>query len=89
MIENQSSKEKLLTMLTEIYDQLEELEEVLDCSLSDLRDDLYQQHSNNVAKIEEKIVMKEQKYHRHISATKCEKETNQSIPQNLKLELGF
>jgi len=32
-----SEKEKLLTMLTEIYDQLEELESVLEASFSDLR----------------------------------------------------
>lgn len=30
-------KEKLVTMLTEIYDQLEELELVLESSFSDLR----------------------------------------------------
>jgi hypothetical protein len=89
MIENKNPQEKLLSMLTEIYDQLEELEGVLENSLAGLRDDIYQQQTIQINKSEDTLNSIEVAYHKqdYISNNRID------IPPNrkkaLKLELGY
>ena len=54
-----SEKEKLLTMLTEIYDQLEELESVLEASFSDHRIRLNKEELNKISVPEKRLSMME------------------------------
>lgn len=89
MIENQKPQEKLLTMLTEIYDQLEELEAVLENSLTDLRGNLYQQHSASMTLSEEKLNCIEQAYNDEFFVNQIKSDNYQNRKQALKLELGF
>ncbi|HYK74542.1 MAG TPA: hypothetical protein VEV44_15715 [Pseudoneobacillus sp.] len=89
MIENQNSKDKLISMLTEIYGQLEELESVLDSSLVDLRSNMQQHQLDQVDKNEEKIIRFEKAMSEQSFASKEHNETYQNIPSALKLELGF
>jgi hypothetical protein len=89
MIENKNPQEKLLTMLTEIYDQLEQLEEVLEYSLADLRGDLHQYQYTNMAIGEDKMTHLEHSFTNQMVVTQNNKENHQNIPQTLKLELGF
>jgi predicted RNA-binding protein len=89
MIENKNPQEKLLAMLTEIYDQLEELEEVLEHSLSDLRGNLYQKQSTQLNFCEEKITDIEEAYRNEMNVTKNVIENQPNHKKTLKLELGF
>jgi hypothetical protein len=83
MIENQRPQEKLLTMLTEIYDQLEELEAVLEHSLTDLRGNLSKQQSSKITLIEHDLSILDSTYKQTIDINK------QPLKQTLKLGLGF
>lgn len=86
-----SEKEKLLTMLTEVYDQLEELESVLEASFSDLRLSLHKEE-------QEKLIVPVQKLTdmdnilNHVNSIftddLTEVNSNQAA-KSLKLELGF
>ena len=86
-----SEKEKLLTMLTEIYDQLEELESVLEASFSDLRSSLNQEEQEKLTLPVQKLSAIENKIENQ-SATKGildEYSDNNQVAKALKLELGF
>lgn len=50
-----SEKEKLITMLTGIYDQLEELELVLEASFSDLRINLNKEEQDKLKEQQQKL----------------------------------
>ncbi|MEH7085617.1 hypothetical protein V7139_23150 [Neobacillus drentensis] len=50
-----SDKEKLISMLTEIYDQLEDLEVVLEASFSDLRKSLDQEEQDKIRESKQKL----------------------------------
>ncbi|MCM3114591.1 hypothetical protein M3610_04765 [Neobacillus sp. MER 74] len=50
-----SDKEKLISMLTEIYDQLEDLEVVLEASFSDLRKSLDQEEQDKIMESKQKL----------------------------------
>jgi hypothetical protein len=89
MINNKSPQEKLLTMLTEIYDQLEELEEVLEHSFTDLRGSLYQQQANRVDKNEATLTNLEGSFHDQNNVNTNIIEFPQNQKKALKLELGF
>lgn len=89
MIDNKSPQEKLLMMLTEIYDQLEELEEVLEHSLTDLRGNLYQQQANRIDKNEALLTKIEDSYHEPSRVNSNIIEFPQNHKKALKLELGF
>jgi hypothetical protein len=73
-------KEKLLSMLTEIYDQLEELEIVLESSFSNLRTQMNNEELNKLSAPVQKL-------------NKLEKELDRINPtgpvRTLKLEMGF
>ena len=79
-----SEKEKLLTMLTEIYDQLEELESVLETSFSDHRIILNREQQEKISAPVQRLSDMEYK----IANDLPDSNLNQ-IPKPLKLELGF
>jgi hypothetical protein len=86
-----SEKEKLLTMLTEIYDQLEELESVLEASFSDLRTSLNQEEKEKLTIPVQKLSAIENQIENQ-SATQDivdEYSDNNQVAKALKLELGF
>jgi hypothetical protein len=89
MIDNKNPQEKLLTMLTEIYDQLEELEEVLEHSLTDLRGNLYQQQADRMDKNEALLTKTEDSYFKQSSVNTNIIDFPQNHKKALKLELGF
>lgn len=85
---NHIHKEELLEKLTEIYDQLEELEKAIDSNLSQHRKKLINDQSEKLTNLESRIVKIENFY---------QDEKNQATARtsslrrnsNLKLELGF
>jgi hypothetical protein len=82
-------KEKLLTMLTEIYDQLEELELVLDASFSDHRMSLKSEELDKISVPEERLSRIEKEYEDiNLIEDKTEKNHSQ-VKRALKLEMGF
>lgn len=88
----QSEKEKLLTMLTEIYDQLEELESVLEASFSDLRFNLNWQEQEKLTKPMQKLTVVENKLEVQNGLQLGTDEYGEKInpvANSLKLELGF
>jgi 16S rRNA C1402 (ribose-2'-O) methylase RsmI len=89
MIENQNSKEKLLSMLTDIYEQLEELEVVLEHSLTDLRENLNSQQMNQINELDNKISDSESAYQDLLMMKQYSKENTPNPQKALKLELGF
>jgi hypothetical protein len=89
MIDNKSPQEKLLTMLTEIYDQLEELEEVLEHSLTDLRGNLYQQQVDRIGNNEALLTNLEDSFKGQSSVNTNIIDFPQNQKKALKLELGF
>jgi hypothetical protein len=89
MIENKGSQEKLLAMLTEIYSQLEELEEVLEHSLTDLRGNLYQQQTNTLNKMEVRLKDKEDSIQMESTSNNHTVEFSKKHKKPLTLELGF
>jgi hypothetical protein len=89
MIDNKSPQEKLLTMLTEIYDQLEELEEVLEHSFTDLRGSLYQQQVDRLDNNDVLLTNLEGSFHEQSNVKNNIIEFPQNQKKALKLELGF
>jgi hypothetical protein len=84
-------KEMLLSMLTEVYDQLEELEQVLEASFSDLRNNLNNQELDKISSTEIRISRLEKEIESiGPSSDDAEKEMNRSsVTRALKLEMGF
>ncbi|WP_045517843.1 hypothetical protein [Neobacillus niacini] len=80
-------KEKLLSMLTEIYDQLEELEIVLEASFLDLRIQMNNEELNKLSAPVQRLSKLEKKLDR-INPTSNEEQSN-SVTKALKLEMGF
>jgi hypothetical protein len=88
MKEKHLQKEELLEKLTEIYDQLEELEKTLDSNLSEHRKKLINDQSVKLAECENRISKLEKDcglIHRMDKGRKA----NLRRSSNLKLELGF
>lgn len=86
-----SEKEKLLSMLTGIYDQLEELELVLEASFSDLRTNLNLDEINKIIIPEQRLSMIENEIF-NLDLISME-QVSDSKPclasRTLKLELGY
>lgn len=76
---NMSDHDTLIMTLTEIYNQLEELDSVLEASFSDLRSSLKHEELNKLNKPKLKLIKLEKE---------CAKQSSQSI-KRLQLELGF
>ncbi|MGG3469611.1 hypothetical protein ABES02_19280 [Neobacillus pocheonensis] len=86
-----SEKEKLLSMLTEIYDQLEELESVLEASFSDLRISLNKDVQNKITNSAQTLSFLENKID-HVNLTIFENSLESNKKQaakRLELEMGF
>ena len=77
-MEKRVNKEELLSMLTEIYDQLEELEQTLEENFSDRRQSLIEEQMSKVSNCETKIVKFENSLN---SKTKA-------APKPLRREIG-
>ncbi|MBM7654882.1 hypothetical protein [Neobacillus cucumis] len=86
-----SEKEKMLSMLTEICNQIEELESVLEASFTDCR---LQLKSKEQEKIKETIqrlseVEEKSKLENSLSSEEILDSNIGTVPQSFKLELGF
>ena len=79
-------KEKLLSMLTEIHDQLEELESVLESSFSNLRHSMNEEELNKM--IEPKLKLLTIQNELEQKQTRNENSTSQ-ITRAMKLEMGY
>jgi hypothetical protein len=87
-----SEKEKMLTMLTEIYDQLEELESVLEASFSGQRLNMYSEEQQKLTVTLQRlsdIEGKSSKVSPEFSHVEILDPTLSTVPKSLKLELGF
>ncbi|PLR77177.1 hypothetical protein CU633_11550 [Bacillus sp. V3-13] len=84
MNEQSLQKEKLLTMLTEIYDRLEELESGLHSSLEDLRDDWNEKQAARLTSCGSRLSALETKM-----KLMNGKEDPDQADQRLELELGY
>jgi hypothetical protein len=88
-----SEKEKLVTMLTDIYDQLEELESVLEATFSDLRTNLNKNELNKITVPKQRLTVIENELFNVdgnqilndeiIDSSRCQ------ASRSLKLEMGF
>lgn len=86
-----SEKEKLITMLTEIYDQLEELEFVLEASFSDQRISLNKEEQDQIKASEQKLAVldKTMEIMNTLSKEEISAEGSNQGRKSLKFELGF
>ena len=85
-----SEKEKMLTMLTEIYDQLEELESVLEASFSDHRLHMNSEEQEKLSVTLHRlsdIGVKSAQV--NLSHEEFLESNLGAVPKSLKLELGF
>lgn len=89
MGQSQAQKEELLSLLTEIYDQLEELERAIDTNLSKERKEMVNHQSEKLSKCEVQLKELENSMYNVVPIHKGKAKVN--LPQNkkLKLELGF
>ncbi|MEH7075171.1 hypothetical protein [Neobacillus drentensis] len=86
-----SDKEKLISMLTEIYDQLEELEVVLEASFSGMRKDLNQEEQDKVTVTKQKLFGLEKSMDQINSITNLDlvNANPNHVSRSLQLELGY
>jgi hypothetical protein len=86
-----SDKEKLISMLTDIYDQLEELEVVLEASFSDLRKSLDKEEHAKIAASKQKLIELEHNIDcvSSISSLEVNGSNPNHVSRALQLELGF
>ena len=76
-------------MLTEIYDQLEELEIVLEASFSDLRIQMNNEELTKLTAPVQKLTKLENELDRINQPTDDTAEQTSSLCRSLKLEMGF
>ncbi|MEH7331341.1 hypothetical protein V7161_01645 [Neobacillus drentensis] len=86
-----SEKEKLVLMLTEIYDQLEELDSVLEASFSDLRISLNKEEQSKINDSALKLSFIENKIDQvNLAFFENSLESSKNpAAKRLELELGF
>ncbi|MFE8695700.1 hypothetical protein ACFYKT_04905 [Cytobacillus sp. FJAT-53684] len=90
MNEKLIAKEELLNMLTEISDQLEDLENILEKNLSKVRQAVQNDHSEKMVNCEERITALEKQTSMDLEADEAIGIKSQSNrPKTMKLELGF
>lgn len=83
-------QEELLKKLTEIHDQLEDLEKKLDSNLSEHRKNLMKDQEARITNFENRIAKLENTYQKgKFQMTDKLKNANITKKQSLKLELGF
>ncbi|WP_160721285.1 hypothetical protein [Bacillus sp. USDA818B3_A] len=86
-----SEKQKMLMMLTEIYDQLEELESVLEASFSDQRFHLKKEEQEKIT-ITSHLLLDLEEKSRQVNQKPYEDILDPNlnpVPKSLKLEMGF
>lgn len=79
-----TDKDKLIIKLTEIYNQLEELESVLETSFSDLRTSLNQEEEEKINRPVKKLIILEEMVKENYGCLHAGQ-----AAQGLKLELGL
>ncbi|QCJ43243.1 hypothetical protein FAY30_15790 [Bacillus sp. S3] len=84
-----SEKEKLLTMLADVYDQLEELESVLEASFSDLRIRLNNEEHGKLTEPVQSLSALEKKFVHTTQYGEIPDSSINQVPKSLKLELGY
>ncbi|MBT2726246.1 hypothetical protein J7E63_04735 [Bacillus sp. ISL-75] len=86
-----SDKEKLISMLSEIYDQLEELEVVLEASFSDLRKSLDKKEQAKLIVSKQKLMGLERSIDKvnSISNLEIACANPNHVSRALQLELGY
>lgn len=85
-----SDKEQLMSMLTEIYDQLEELEVVLGASFSDLRKSLDKDEQAKLIVSKQKLQGLERSIDKiHTITLEATGNHSNHVSRALQLELGF
>ncbi|MDN3016744.1 hypothetical protein PH210_11110 [Paenibacillus sp. BSR1-1] len=86
-----SEKEKLVSMLTDIYDQLEELDSVLEASFSDLRISLNKEEQSKINDSALKLSFIENKIDQvNLAFFENSLESSKNpAAKRLELELGF
>ena len=83
-------KEELLMMLTEIYDQLEDLEKTLDHNLSEHRKTIVVEQSLRLIRCESKICKLEGEYNKgRFQAFEVPQNAGFTNNSGMKFELGF
>ncbi|HJV15992.1 MAG TPA: hypothetical protein VJ546_01150 [Bacillales bacterium] len=89
MKESISQKEKLLMMMTEIYNQLEELESMLEVSFTVVRDNWIDEEKSRIAKPCQKISSLEAKLADENVENIKDQNGQAQKSASLKLELGM
>ncbi|WP_462411999.1 hypothetical protein [Neobacillus sp. Marseille-QA0830] len=90
MYKQPNEKEKLMAKLAGIYDQLEELDGVLEASFSDRRDELDAQEQGKIAMPARKLSALENIYkHSPLKEDIIINPHSANVSSSLKLELGF
>ncbi|GLB57952.1 hypothetical protein [Cytobacillus sp. NCCP-133] len=83
-------KKELLAMLTEIYDQLEELESVLESNLTGLRQNWHDEQTGKIVACEKKLQTIENELTAFSETqSETEREKNAQKTKSMQLELGF
>ncbi len=84
------AKETLISMLSEIYSQLEELENEIETSFSNLDNQFRREEMNRILKADQGLTLLEQKAYMVTDKTEAD-EANRYLDchQGLKLELGY
>ncbi|MED3625025.1 hypothetical protein [Neobacillus thermocopriae] len=87
MADRSIEKEKLLNKLTDIHEQLEELECALEASFSELRKNLNKEEQEKLAVSKQKLSMLEIKLNKNLIG----EEINRTpiVSQSLNLEMGY
>lgn len=89
MKNNQQPKEELLEKLTEIYDQLEELEKTLDNNLSEQRKKMVNEQASRLNDCNQRILMIEDAYDGQKYLKENQRRSRIHSNTAMKLELGF
>ncbi|MDQ0155181.1 hypothetical protein [Robertmurraya andreesenii] len=89
MENNQLPKEELLEKLTEIYDQLEELEKTLDSNLSEHRKKRMNDHVSKLNSCDDRLSKIENAFESRRSQFDSIHKSKYHSRPNMKLELGF
>lgn len=86
-----SEKEKMLLMLTEICNQIEELESVLEASFTDCRLHLKSKEQEKIKETIQRLseVEEKSKLENSLSSEEILDSNIGTVPQSFKLELGF
>lgn len=88
MKKNQHAKEELVNMLSEIYQQLEELEKQLDSNFSGIRSQWQQHTQDQLSTCTENLELLEKRSALLNSSKSAEKDAFHRQP-SIKLELGY